>query len=96
VAKAPGELTIGELIPGLEAVTQQPKLPIPDNANKAGQHYTALMDGVKVRGQAVVLPATTVNGITPGKTVAVFDSGFSLPQVPKYVFTPFYLHINHE
>jgi hypothetical protein len=39
--KFPGELTVGETIPGFEAVTNQPKIPVTQvpNSVSSGQHW---------------------------------------------------------
>jgi hypothetical protein len=92
-----GTLTIGEVLPGNEAINNQPKLPIVkvNNFNTItalGQHWSILLDkdGVKVNGKAVQLPQSKVNGTTtPDQLLAATDSGFSLPQVPKYVILIF-------
>jgi hypothetical protein len=87
-----GFLTVGEIMDGYEAVQNQPKLSVPKVADfqndSQDQHWQALLDanGVKVNGKTVQLPQSTVKGNSnPAQLLAVFDSGFSLPQVPKYV-----------
>jgi hypothetical protein len=90
---AEGSLTIGEVLPGYGAISGQPKLPIVkvDNFNSMtalDQHWSVLLDkdGVKVNGKTVRLPKSRVNGnATPNQLIAAMDSGFSFPQVPKYV-----------
>lgn len=82
-----GQLTIGELVPGFTNVTSQPKLTIKDvpTLTDADQHWAVFTD---VHG--VIGPdgeAIAIKSIVPrapsGKLVAVIDSGFSLPQVPR-------------
>jgi hypothetical protein len=99
----PGNMTIGEVLPGMEAVLARPKLEVTQVQNAAGagsdggdapssstveQHWQVLLDpdGVKVRGQTIKLPTSTAKGapVNTGQLTAMFDSGFSLPQVPKY------------
>jgi hypothetical protein len=84
----PGSLTIGEVLPGFEAVTQQPKLQVTRPPRSIDQHWMALLDedGVVVNGKKIQLPDTIVEGTANKKKLtAVFDNGFSLPQVPKFV-----------
>jgi hypothetical protein len=85
-----GTLTIGEIIPGMEAVTNQPKLTVVPESTPRGRlspHWSILLDkdGVKVNGKTVTLPKSVDNDTTtPDQLLFVLDSGFSLPPVPKY------------
>lgn len=86
-----GELTVGEYIPGLENVTSQPKIPVPllTSVNSSSQHWSIGIDAViGPDGKQISLPPTTVQGQT--KPVAVLDSGFTFPQVPKAVSDSIY------
>jgi hypothetical protein len=90
---AQGSMSIGSVIPGYESVNAQPKLNlVPDaplaNGQAISAHWAVLLDkdGLKINGNAVPLPPSSVkNSANPDQLLVVFDSGFSLPQVPKYV-----------
>jgi hypothetical protein len=83
------ELTIGQLIEGLENITTTPKNAVQIvPMDGAGQHWSLLVDAI-IGPDGQEIPLST--GV-PGKTkpTAVLDSGFSLPQVPKEVTDAFY------
>ncbi|KAI0270005.1 acid protease [Gloeopeniophorella convolvens] len=80
-----GQITISEVISGFENITSQPKLNIKDapviDAN--GQHWAVLSDGViGPDGQSIDIESI-VPHVSDGKLVAVFDTGFTLSQVPR-------------
>ena len=83
----PGDLTIGEPIPGFENVTSMPKLDVTDVKGGSGQHWQALLDVNGTRGPdgEPIRLTSRVKGGNKEQLHVVFDSGFSLPQVPKYV-----------
>ncbi|CDO76501.1 hypothetical protein BN946_scf184622.g9 [Trametes cinnabarina] len=94
-----GELTVGEIIPGYEQVTSQPKLPVSvlSSDNSANQHWQVLLDSDGVIGPAgdnVIdeLNVKTVVGSTSNdkQLTVVLDTGYSLPQVPPAVAEAFY------
>ncbi|KIM89410.1 hypothetical protein PILCRDRAFT_60964 [Piloderma croceum F 1598] len=96
--KFPGDLTIGELIPGYENITNQPKLAIADVvASDAGsQHWATLLDenGISSNGTIISLPKSQVaKPADSGKELVVFDTGFSLPQLPRSVVDAIYQDI---
>ena len=85
----PGDLTIGEVLPGYEDVESQPKFDVsvlPDSESDA-QHWQILLDDGGVLGpdgsmvdvQTVVASTSNKNQLT-----VVLDTGYSLPQVPRY------------
>lgn len=80
----PGDFTIGEVIPDYANITSQPQLDITTVAS-GEQHWSVLLDsnGVKT-GNGTVFQTTTNLTETTDKTrlTFVFDTGFSLPQVP--------------
>lgn len=88
----PGQLTVGEVVPGYESINDQTKLPVSQvtTNNRVNQHWQTVLDANGVIGpdgkaidiQTVVKATSNKNQLT-----AVFDSGFSLPQVPKYVLS---------
>ena len=81
----PGEITVGELLPGYEAVTSQPQLSVKVNAN---QHWQAHLDEdgiIGPDGKAIAVTSTVIPPSNPRKLVGMFDTGYTLPQVPKYV-----------
>ncbi|KAI0696265.1 acid protease [Cytidiella melzeri] len=91
----PGELTIGEVIPGFENVTSQPKLNVTQvSTNERGnQHWQVLLDNDGVigpDGKVIDIDTGVKSTSSKGQLTVVFDSGFSLPQVPKSVSDAIY------
>lgn len=90
----PGDLTIGEALAGYEDILAQPKLDVTVLTGSAtsNQHWLTLLDADGIIGPdgAVIPVASQVQG-TPDKTRAtvMFDTGYTLPQVPKYVTASF-------
>lgn len=82
-----GELTIGEPVKGFENITSQPKLDIVTvpgltDRDQHWQMYTDVdgvigPDGQPIKTKSIVPKAPS------GQLVAVIDSGFTLPQVPR-------------
>lgn len=82
-----GQLTISELVPGFESITSMPKLTV-ETVHKLtdeDQHWQAYTDAHGVigpDGQPI-----DVDSIVPkspdNQLVVVFDSGYTLPQVPR-------------
>ncbi|KAI0052291.1 acid protease [Auriscalpium vulgare] len=90
-----GELTIGEAIPGYEKILEQPKVDVVQ-VDPANQHWQVLLDEDGILGpdgQAI----ETLTGVSHPKNkkqlTAVFDTGFSLPQVPPTVAEAIYSRI---
>ncbi|THH20588.1 hypothetical protein EW146_g785 [Bondarzewia mesenterica] len=86
--KFPGDLTIGELISGYENVTSQPKLNVTEVSSKDSsiQHWQVLLDPYGVvgpDGQAIKLTSSVSSTKNNKQLTAMFDTGFTLPQVPK-------------
>ncbi|KAI6151376.1 aspartic peptidase domain-containing protein [Pisolithus thermaeus] len=83
-----GQFTISELVPGYENVTSMPQLAVEMvyEVTDQDQHWQALTD----KNVGVIGPdgqPISVSSIVPkapsGQLVAVLDSGFTLPQVPR-------------
>ncbi|EJT97814.1 acid protease [Dacryopinax primogenitus] len=87
--------TVGDLIPGYENISSMPKLDVINapTAVQAAQHFTILVDGFSVGGQAVNFPQSVVPGTPSGKLVAVLDSGFTFPQVVPAIANAMYQNI---
>jgi len=84
------EFTIGEIIPGLEAVTSYPKMPVQilDPKEMAGQHWSLEVDAIiGPDGQRIKFSSGVPNAKKP---IAILDTGFSLPPVPRVVSDAFY------
>lgn len=91
----PGDLTIGHPVPGFENVTRMPKLPVFEVKDGIGQHWQTLLDVdgiIGPDGQPVQVTSHVKNG-GKNRLNAIFDSGFSLPQVPKAVADAFYARV---
>ncbi|THG98835.1 hypothetical protein EW026_g3423 [Hermanssonia centrifuga] len=91
----PGDLTVGEILPGYEAITSQPQLEVSHvSINDIGdQHWQTLLDADGVIGpDGKAIDISTVVATTSNKKqlTAVFDSGFSFPQVPSSVSEAIY------
>ena len=89
--KYPGDITVGEIIPGMENITTEPKVPVTvdPQSYSTDQHWQALLDANGIIGSdgKPIQIQTSVQGTqNPNQLTAMFDTGFSLPQVPQYVF----------
>ena len=80
--------TIGEHAPGFEAVAKAPKLP-----RVATDHWTLALDAMKVNGSPFKFNKSIVRGAPAGKVLAVLDTGFSLPPLPKAAVDAIYSKI---
>jgi len=85
-----GQLTISEIVPTYENITSMPKLSVEtvQTLVNENQHWQILTD----KNKGIIGPdglVINVNSIVPkapdGQLVAVLDSGFTLPQVPRSV-----------
>ncbi|KAI0344418.1 aspartic peptidase A1 [Trametopsis cervina] len=82
-----GQLTISELVPGYEKVTSMPKLDV-DKVHRLtdqDQHWQAYTDAFGVigpDGQPIAVKSI-VPSAPKNQLIAVFDSGYTLPQVPR-------------
>ncbi|KAI0771201.1 acid protease [Trametes elegans] len=86
-----GEFTIGELVPGYEDITSQPKLAVSvlETSNDVNQHWQVLLDADGIVGPAgnnvieELNVKTAVSSTSNSKQLTVvLDTGYSLPQVP--------------
>jgi hypothetical protein len=84
------ELTVGEYIKGFENITSMPKNPVQilPTSEQGSQHWSLLLDSITGPDGNVINVKTGVP--KQSKLVAVLDSGFSLPQVPKNISDAFY------
>lgn len=88
----PGDITIGELVPGFENVTLMPKLPVAQVSirEQNDQHWQILLDKDGLIGpDGKVINVTSLVDGGP-RLNAVLDTGFSLPQVPRQVSDAIY------
>ena len=89
-----GEFTVGEIVPGYEAITSQPKLPVSVLASNenVNQHWQILLDPdgiIGPDGKDVIdehdIETAVEETQNKKQLTVVIDTGFSLPQVPPYV-----------
>lgn len=81
----PGDLNIGEVLPGYEGVSSQPKLPVTSVMVPGNQHWMTLLDEngiIGPDGQPITIKTQVTNTSYPNNATVVFDTGFTLPQVP--------------
>ncbi|KAH9065098.1 acid protease [Lactarius deliciosus] len=96
--KYAGAMTIGEVLPQYSNITNQPKVPVSSLQSGSfaqDQHWSIVLDSngiigpdgkaVNVTSNATDAPTHDVNQL-----VAVFDTGFTLPQVPSEVARALY------
>lgn len=87
-----GQLTIGAVIPGMENVTSQPKLPA--LVDEYGiQHWQTMLDANGVigpDGQSISTRTTIPKADNPNSLRVVFDTGFTLPQVTQDIADAIY------
>ncbi|KAL4064161.1 aspartic peptidase domain-containing protein [Scleroderma yunnanense] len=83
-----GQFTISEIVPGYENITSMPQLPIEMvyKVTNEDQHWQVLTDKdvgvIGPDGQPIQI-SSIVPKAPSGRLVAVLDSGFTLPQVPR-------------
>jgi hypothetical protein len=93
----PGDITVGEIIPGYEAINDEPKLPVTEAAvfSVGDQHWQILLDNDGIigdNGQPIPVKSQVKASTDKNRATAILDTGFTLPQVPKYVLTLFPSH----
>jgi hypothetical protein len=91
----PGDLTVGEIVPGYESILSQPHLPVTtvSLANAGGQHWQVLLDkdgALGTDGKPIPFTSEVGDSTSRNQATVVFDSGFSLPQVPKSFADAYY------
>jgi len=94
----PGNITIGELLPGYANISSQPKLNVTELklTESSAQHWQTLLDA-----NGIIGPDGTSVDVTTGvsttsndkQLTVVFDTGYSLPQVPSDVAQAFYENV---
>lgn len=83
----PGNITVGEVLQGFENITSQPQVPVtivtaPD---AEAQHWQVLLDEdgiIGPDGQPILIQTGVQSTPNQNQLTAVFDTGFSFPQVP--------------
>lgn len=88
-----GQMTIGELVKGLENVTSQPQIPaeVLDTDSTANQHWTIQLDPNGLTGpDGKTIEKSSIVPHNHGRLYGVIDSGFTLPQVPRAVSDSIY------
>jgi hypothetical protein len=84
----PGDITIGEILQGYEDVLNQPHLPVTSvpRGDGGNQHWQVLVDAdgiIGPDGKPISVTTQVLGTDNQQQLTTVFDSGFSLPQVPK-------------
>jgi hypothetical protein len=85
-----GEMTISEILPEFQNISSQPKVPVSvlSSENDGNQHFSVLLDANGIIGPDGNAIKTTSNApLAPNhnsqQLQIVFDTGFSLPQLPE-------------
>ena len=85
-----GELTISEVLPEFQNVSNQPKVPVSvlQSSLLPDQHFSVLLDSdgiIGPDGNAIKTTSTAIYAPShnPSQLQVIFDTGFSLPQLPK-------------
>lgn len=76
--KFPGDLTIGEILPGYEDIQKQPKL-LADHAQFGNQHWSTLLDEdgiIGPSGKAISAKTNVSSTKNKAQLTAMFDTGF--------------------
>jgi hypothetical protein len=85
----PGDITVSDILPGMQNISEQPKLPVKTvpSSRSGGQHWQVLLDPngiIAPDGQPIVLSSKVSSTTNSSSLTVMFDTGFSLNQVPKY------------
>ncbi|KAH7885424.1 aspartic peptidase domain-containing protein [Phlebopus sp. FC_14] len=90
-----GHFTISELVPGFDNITSMPQMPVEKvyKVTDEDQHWQLLTDkniGVIGPDGQPIQTSSIVPKAPDGQLVAVLDSGFTLPQVPRSISDAIY------
>ncbi|KAI9453906.1 acid protease [Lactarius psammicola] len=91
----PGNITVGEILPGLESITSQPQVSVTSlpPLDSEDQHWQVLLDEdgiIGPDGKPIQIQTKVQSTSNPKQLTAVFDTGFSFPQVPQEVSDAIY------
>lgn len=80
----PGDLAVGEVLTDYQDILNQPQHPVTLVPLEGGQHWQTLLDvnGIIGPNGKPIQIKTQVTGAKIQNATVVFDTGFSLPQVP--------------
>ncbi|KAH9053739.1 acid protease [Lactarius vividus] len=93
--KYPGNITVGEVFPGLENITNEPQVPVTSlpPSDSADQHWQVLLDEdgiIGPDGKPIQVQTKVQSTPNPKQLTAIFDTGYSFPQVPQEVSDAIY------
>ncbi|KAI0045590.1 acid protease, partial [Auriscalpium vulgare] len=93
--KFSGDITVGEIVPGYEDIVNQVKVNVTtvSTSDSENQHWQVLLDPngiIGPNGQPVNVSTQVATTSNKKQLTAVFDSGFTYPQVPKSVADAIY------
>ena len=86
----PGDITVGEVIPGMENITNEPHVPVTSDppADSGDQHWQVLIDAngiIGPDGNPIQVQTDVPSTANKNQLTAMFDTGYSFPQVPQCV-----------
>jgi hypothetical protein len=89
IEQYPGEITVSDIVPGMENITNQPQLPVTTNPSSQSsyQHWQVLLDPdgiIGPDGQPIVSQTTVSSTKNASQLTAIFDTDFTFNQVPRY------------
>jgi len=87
-----GEFTIGEVVPGFESITSMPQLPVVTTIQPTNQHWLGTIDGIFVNDVRIPTNSSVLNS-SSGELIALYDTGFTFPQVPPSLSSAMYSNI---
>ncbi|KAF8230075.1 acid protease [Tricholoma matsutake] len=84
----PGSITIGDILSDYVNVLDEPKLPVTAVVGPQGidQHFQVLLDQdglIGPDGRPIPLRTNVTTTPNPNQATVIFDTGFSLPQIPE-------------
>lgn len=87
----PGEITVSDILPDMQNILGQPRLTVKavPSSRSGGQHWQVLLDPngiIAPDGQPIVLSSKVSSTTNSSSLTVMFDTGYSLNQVPKYGF----------
>ncbi|KAH9179356.1 aspartic peptidase domain-containing protein [Lactarius sanguifluus] len=94
----PGEITVSDIIPGMENITDQPKLAVKTvpSSRSGNQHWQVLLDPdgiIGPDGQPIHFRTKVSSTKNASQLTAIFDTGFTFNQVPRHISDAIYSRI---